>query len=362
VTSPKTTKKPDAAAAAATVASEATPASAPSPVAVKRTGLASARAALFERYGLVIIFVVVAIFFAILRPNTFAQYANFRSLAIAYSVLAIAALALIVPLVAGRFDISVGANIGMSSIIAAYTMSSLHLPLPVAVLAGVGTGAVIGLINGLLVAYLGVNAIIGTLGVSIVLQGVMNAATGGIPISSGLDEGLTRLSVSLIAGVPTLFLIMLLVALVAWFVLRQTPYGRYLQAVGSNLSAARLTGIPVNRIVFLSFVIAGALAGLAGVLQIAAQGNADAATGSITFILPALAAAFLGATTWKPGTYNVGGTIIALYFLGMVVSGLSLLGVKPWVTDVFNGAAVIVAIVISAQLRRRRTGNAEVGD
>jgi ribose transport system permease protein len=330
-------------------------------VAIKR-GLGSGRAALFERYGLVIIFVVVAIFFAILRPTTFAQYANFRSLAIAYSILAIAALALIVPLVAGRFDISVGANIGMSSIIAAYTMSSLHLPLPVAVLAGIATGAVIGVINGLLVAYLGVNAIIGTLGVSIVLQGVMNAATGGIPISSGLDENLTRLSVSLTAFIPTLFLIMLLVAVIAWFVLRQTPYGRYLQAVGSNLSAARLTGIPVNRIVFLSFVIAGALAGLAGVLQIAAQGNADAATGSITFILPALAAAFLGATTWKPGTYNVGGTIIALYFLGMVVSGLSLLGVKPWVTDVFNGAAVIVAIVISAQLRRRRTGNAEVGD
>jgi ribose transport system permease protein len=335
--------------------------SAPSPVA-RKTGLGSARAALFERYGLVIIFVVVAVVFSILRPATFAQYANFRSLAIAYSVLAIAALALIVPLVAGRFDISVGANIGMSSIVAASAMSTFDLPLPLAVLAGVATGAVIGVVNGLLVAYLGVNAIIGTLGVSIVLQGLMNAYTGGIPISSGLDENLTRLSVALVAGVPTLFLIMLLVAVAAWFVLRQTPYGRYLQAVGSNLSAARLTGIPVNRIVFLSFVIAGALAGIAGVLQIAAQGNADAATGSITFILPALAAAFLGATTWKPGTYNVGGTIIALYFLGMVVSGLSLLGVKPWVTDVFNGAAVITAIVISAQLRRRRTGNAEVGD
>jgi ribose transport system permease protein len=354
VSNPKTTEATEA-------TTEVAEPGAPSPVAVKRGG-GFGRVALLERYGLVILFVVVAIFFSILRPNTFAQYANFRSLAIAYAILAVAALALIVPLVAGRFDISVGANIGMSSIIAAFTMSSLHLPLPVAVLAGIGTGAVIGVINGLLVAYLGVNAIIGTLGVSIVLQGVMNAATGGIPISSGLDGNLTRLSVSLTAGIPTLFLIMLLVAVIAWFVLRQTPYGRYLQAVGSNLSAARLTGIPVNRIVFLSFVIAGALAGLAGVLQIAAQGNADAATGSITFILPALAAAFLGATTWKPGTYNVGGTIIALYFLGMVVSGLSLLGVKPWVTDVFNGAAVIVAIVISAQLRRRRTGNAEVGD
>lgn len=332
------------------------------PRAGKRPFAGGAAAALFERYGLVIIFVLVAILFAILRPATFAQYPNFRSMAISYSVLAIAALALIVPLVAGRFDISVGANIGMSSIVAASAMSSYNLPLPLAILAGIGTGALIGVVNGVLVAYLGVNAIIGTLGVSIVLQGLMNAYTGGIPISSGLDPVLTRLSVSLVAGIPTLFIIMLIVAAIAWFVLRQTPYGRYLQAVGSNLNAARLTGIPVNRIVFLSFVISGALAGVAGVLQIGAQGNADAATGSITFILPALAAAFLGATTWKPGTYNVGGTIIALYFLGMVVNGLSLLGVKPWVTDVFNGAAVIIAIVISAQLRRRRTGNAEVGE
>jgi ribose transport system permease protein len=337
--------------------------SAPPPNSARaKRGLGSARAAVFERYGLIIIFVVVAIFFSILRPSTFAQYPNFRSLAIAYSVLAIAALALIVPLVAGRFDISVGANIGMSSIVAASAMSTFDMPLPIAVFAGIATGCVIGLVNGVLVAYLGVNAIIGTLGVSIVLQGLMNAYTGGIPISSGLDPLLTRLSISITAGIPTLFIIMIIVAVIAWFVLRQTPYGRYLQAVGSNLSAARLTGIPVNRIVFLSFVISGGLAGIAGVLQIAAQGNADAATGSITFILPALAAAFLGATTWRPGTYNVGGTIIALYFLGMVVSGLSLLGVKPWVTDVFNGAAVIVAIVISAQLRRRRTGNAEVGD
>ncbi|WP_019180148.1 ABC transporter permease [Microbacterium yannicii] len=316
---------------------------------------------LLERYGLIGIFIAVAIVFAVLRPETFAQYTNFRSLSISYSVLAIAALALIVPLVAGRFDISVGANIGMSSIVAASAMSRFDLPLWVAVLAGIATGALVGVINGVLVAYLGVNAIIGTLGVSIILQGLMSAYTGGIPISSGLDPALTNLSVSLIAGIPTLFIIMILVAVITWFLLRQTPYGRYLEAVGSNLAAARLTGIPAKRIVFLSFVIAGSLAGVAGVLQIGAQGNADAATGTINFILPALAAAFLGATTWRPGTYNVGGTIIALYFLAMVVNGLSLLGVRPWVTDVFNGAAVIVAIVVSAQLRRRRTGSIEIG-
>ena len=104
------------------------------------------------------------------------------------------------------------------------------------------------------------------------------------------------------------------------------------------------------------------LAGVAGILQIAAQGAADPQVGGITFILPAIAAAFLGATTWRPGRFNVPGTLIALLFLGTTVSGLALVGTEPWVTDVFNGAAIIVAIGLSAQFRRRRTGELEIGD
>jgi ribose transport system permease protein len=342
--------------------SSATVEEAEAPPAERRPGRESTVITLLERYGLVLLFIVVAIVFSILRPNTFGTYANWSGIGVSGSVLAVAALALIVPLVAGRFDISVGANVGLSAIVAASAMSRHDLPLIVAVLAGILCGAIIGTINGILVAYLGVNSIIGTLGVSIVIGGVVNAYTGGIPLSSGLSPTLTELSIRAFAKIPVLFLIMLVVAVVAWFILRQTPYGRYLQGVGSNLNAARLTGIRVNRIVLGSFVLAGALAGVAGVLQIAAQGNADPQVGTITFILPALAAAFLGATTVRPGTYNVFGTVIALYFLQMVVSGLALVGAAPWATDVFNGAAVIVAIVIAAYLRRRRTGTAEVGE
>lgn len=315
-----------------------------------------------ERYGLVVLFVVVAVIFSVLRPHTFATYSNWTAIAISGSVLAVAAFALVVPLVAGRFDISVGANLGLSAMVTAAAMSHSHLPLVVAVLLGILTGAVVGVVNGWLVAYLGVNSIIGTLGMSIVLGGIVEAYTGGVPISSGLSPFLTGLSIQAVVGIPVLFLLMIVISVIAWFVLRQTPYGRYLQGVGSNLSAARLTGIQVKPIILLGFVLAGALAGVAGVLQISSQGDADPSVGTITYILPALAAAFLGATTWRPGTYNIGGTIIGLYFLEMVVSGMSLLGAAPWATDVFNGAAVIVAIVISAYLRRRRTGNEVVGD
>jgi ribose transport system permease protein len=316
---------------------------------------------LLERGGLILFLVVIIALFSFLEPETFPTTANWRGIATSQPVLAVAGFALIVPLIGGRFDISVGANLGLSAIVAAAAMSRHELPLGVAIMLGVGTGALIGLLNGFIVAYLGVNSIIGTLGVSTILGGVVNGYTEGIPISSRLSPLLTDISVESVAGIPVLFILMVIIAAATWFLLTQTPYGRYLFAVGASHESARLTGIRINRIVLLSFVISGALAGVAGILQIGSQGNAGPSLIGVVFILPALAAAFLGATTWNPGRYSVQGTIIAIFFLGTTVSGLALLGTEPWVTDVFNGAAVVLAIALSAQLRRRRTGASEVG-
>jgi ribose transport system permease protein len=316
---------------------------------------------LLERSGLILLLIIVIIVFSILRPETFATAANWRSIANTQPVLAVAAMALIVPLIAGRFDVSVGANLGLSAIATAASMSRYGLPLEVAMIVGVGIGALIGLFNGYIVAYLGVNSIIGTLGVSTILGGLVNGYTGGIPISDKLSPLLTNISVQTVAGVPVLFILMMIIGAATWFLLTQTPYGRYLSAVGANIESARLAGIRVKWVVLLSFVLAGALAGIGGILEIGSQGNAGPDLIGITFILPALAAAFLGATTWRPGHYSVQGTIIALFFLGTTISGLELVGTEPWITDVFNGAAVVLAIAMSAQLRRRRTGAVEIG-
>jgi ribose transport system permease protein len=319
------------------------------------------RLELLERGGLILLLGIVIVIFSFLRPDTFATAANWRSIATSQPVLAVAALALIVPLIAGRFDISVGANLALCAIVTAAAMSYHNLPLGIAMILGVGTGAFVGLINGYIVAFLGVNSIIGTLGIATILGGIVNGYTGGIPISDKLSPLLTDISIQSVGGVPVLFIIMVIVGALTWFLLTQTPYGRYLSAVGANIESARLTGIRVDWVVLRSFVIAGALAGIAGILQIGSQGNAGPSLIGVTFILPALAAAFLGATTWSPGRYSVQGTIIALFFLGTTVSGLELVGTQPWVTDVFNGAAVVLAIAMSAQLRRRRTGAAEIG-
>lgn len=318
-------------------------------------------AAFLERFGLPVLLVLLVAVFTWLRPHTFATTSNWQVIAISQSVLIVAAVALIVPLVCGRFDVSVGANLGLCSIICSGLISREGVPLGLAILIALTVGVAIGVVNGFVVAFLGVNSIIATLGTSTILGGLVSAYTNGVPISTGLPASLTNLSARTLAGVPVLFIVALVIAIVVWFVLAQTPYGRELTAIGSNLRAARLVGIRVRRQVLVSFVTAGALAGVGGIVQLAATGSGDPSVGGINAIVPALAAVFLGATTWQPGKYNVPGTVLGLFFVSTAVSGLALLGVRPWVSDVFNGAAVVLAIVVSAQFRRKRSGASEVG-
>jgi ribose transport system permease protein len=325
------------------------------------TRAGSSRLQSAERFGVLILLVLVVIGFSATHPDTFATVENFQNIAVSQSVLAIVALAVVIPLVGGRFDVSVGSNLGLCAIAAAALMSRYDVPLPLVFVACAAIGALLGLVNGLVVAYLGVNSIIATLGTGTIMAGLVQAYTEGIPINEGISTTLTDLNTHTVVGVPLLFIVMLGISTAVWFVLTQTPYGRKLLATGSNMTSARLTGLDVQRLVMTSFVAAGLVVGIGGVLQVAAQGSGDPTVGGLTFILPAIAAVFLGATTWQPGEYNVPGTLLGLFFVSTTISGLVLAGVAPWVTDVFNGGAVVIAIVISAQLRRKRTGALEVG-
>lgn len=314
-----------------------------------------------ERLGLPLLFLALVVVFSVLRPETFPTLANARTIASSQAVMAVSALALLFPLLAGRFDISVGANVGIASIATAAAMSSHHLSVAIAAGIGVLCGCLIGLVNGVLIAYFGIDSIICTIGVATVLGGVVFAYTDGIPVSTGISPTLTNLSIQRVAGIPALFVIMVVLALTVWAVMARFTFGRQLAAIGSNEVAARLTGLPIRRLVLLSFVCSGLLSGGAGVMLVAAQGNGNPQVGGIAFLLPALAAVFLGATTIFPGRYNVPGTVIAILFVGTAVSGLTLMGAQTWITDAFNGTAVIVAVGAAAAFRRRRTGQQALG-
>jgi ribose transport system permease protein len=145
------------------------------------------------------------------------------------------------------------------------------------------------------------------------------------------------------------------IILVCWFVLENTPFGRYLQAIASNGRSSRLVGINVDRSVMVAFTFSGFLAGTAGVLLTARSGAADATTGP-SYLFLALAGVFLGATTIHPGRPNVWGTVVGIFFVAFVVSGLSLLGASSWAPNLFNGLILMAAAGLASVFARRRGG------
>ena len=309
--------------------------------------------ALLQRYGLAVLFVIAAVIFSFMLPESFPTLANIRNIAGSQSVLAIVSLAALPPLIAGQFDLSLGSVLGLSSIAVASALSHHGLSLWIAAPLGVALGAALGLFNGVLIAKLGVNALITTLGVATAIVGILSWWTDGLAILTGIPSELTDLGSGLWLGLPRPLYVLAMIALFVWYLLEHTPFGRHLHAIGVNPSAARLVGLGIERTVIGSFVLSGALVGLGGVLLVARQGGGNPLMGTY-YLMPALSAVFLGATAIHPGRFNVPGTLLAVFFLAMCVSGLALAGVDNWVDSLFNGFALVLAVALSTVLNRRR--------
>ena len=308
-------------------------------------------------YGLILLLVAEIVFFRLYGPTSgvFLSHANLVALFGSQAVVCIVALAALVPLTAGYIDLSPGAITGMASITSATAVARFHVPVLVAILLGVAIGTLLGTVNGFLIARFEFSSIVTTLGVSIALGGVMLWYTGGSTIGSNIPQSLVNFGSLNWLGIPRVAFVMVPVILICWFLLENTPFGRYLQATASNPRSARLVGLNVQRNVFTAFMLSGFLAGVAGVLLTARSGAADSTTGP-SYLFPALAAVFLGATTIHPGRPNTWGTVIGIFFVAFGVSGLSLMGASAWASDVFNGIILIVAAGMAIVFARRRGG------
>ena len=312
-----------------------------------------------EQFGLPLLMILLMIAFSLndVSGPVFTSAANIRNLLGNQSVAALVALAMVVPLIAGYFDLSVSAITGLSNIIVASALSAHHLPIWAALLAGIVGGAAVGFVNGFLVAKIRLNGFVVTLGTYTVLLGAVTWYTGGFPITSDIPQEFGQWSSEAFLGIPRPFIILMVLALLVWYVLTQLPFGRRLEAIGSNEAAARLVGISTTYSIWISFVISGLLAGAAGALQTSRGGAGDPSVGT-AFLFPALTAVFLGATTIKPGKYNVWGTVIGIFFVATSVSGLTLLGADIWVQPVFNGISLIAAVTLSTLIARGRESSA----
>jgi ribose transport system permease protein len=324
----------------------------------EKSGMQSALLFNVERYALPGLLILVLVFFSVWSKtgHLFFSAADFQEVGFDYVYIGMLALASLLPLVCGEFDFSVGSNAGFTQIVVATAMARFHVPLPFAIMLAIAAGAFIGLGNGNTVARVGVNSLIVTLGTAGVLLGVVEWYTGSQSINNGISGSLINFGSENFIGIPDTVWLLLGVALVVYYVIQHTPYGRYLTSIGSNPRAARLVGLRVDRLKLSAFVLAGALAGLAGVLLVAKNGSASPEAGNVQDTLQALAAAYLGATSIRPGRFNVMGTMLAVYFIAFSVSGLAIAGVQSWISQVFSGAALFIAVVASTIIGRRRAG------
>jgi ribose transport system permease protein len=319
-----------------------------------------------DRFSGLYLWVVFIAVFGIWIPRLFLSMSTVHLIASTQAVSAIIALAVLIPMVCGQFDLSVGANANLTGMVAIVIQLKLGWSLGPTLLVSLGIGLLVGLVNGLIVVRLNVNSFIATLGMGSVLSAftliVTNSQEEAVPASNAWND-MTQYKVF---GFQVIIYYLIALALIAWWVLERTPAGRYMRAAGGNPEAARLSGIQVNRLSWLSLIASGGLAGLAGILYTSLTGP------SLTFgpslLLPGFAAVFLGSTQFQPGRFNVWGTMLAIFVLATGVEGLQLVSGAQWIGDLFNGIALIVAVALAASrqgkpaFRTRRRARSSIAD
>lgn len=305
-----------------------------------------------EKYGLIIAWLVVIAIFGALRPDTFLSWANFSTIFGSQAVLVVVTLGLIIPLTAGDYDLSIASVLTMSSLLTAVLNVNHGWPIAAAVAAALLAGLAVGVANAAIILYFRIHSLIVTLGMGTFIHGVTLWFSNSQTIS-GIDMALIRaVIITRVFGIPLAFYYALATALVIWYVFSYTAAGQRLLFVGRGREVARLSGIRVDRVRFLALVTSAGLGAFAGVLYAGTTGAADPNSG-LTYLLPAFAAAFLGATSINPGRFNAIGSVIAVYFLVTGITGLSILGISTYVQDLFYGGALIVAVALSQLVRGR---------
>lgn len=303
------------------------------------------------RYAVVLAWLVMIVFFSALRPQTFATITDAKSILVTQSVLVVLALGLTIALAAGEFDLSIGAVIGFTAGLVA-ELSQSGVPAGLAVIISLACALFIGVANGVFVVHFRVNSFITTLGMGTLLQGLALAITGSTTIGN-IPSSITKPAQTQLLGLDLPVWYALLLAILLWYFLEHTPLGRYVFFTGEGPEAARLAGVRVDRIRFGSLVASALFAWLAGMLLLGQTGAADPSFGG-PFLLPAFAGGFLGATTIKPGRFNAWGTVIAVLLLATGTTGLQLLGAQSYVTDIFNGGALVIAVTLAQIASRER--------
>jgi len=310
---------------------------------------------LFEQRELAIFLVVliVAIALNFASPN-FLNKANLSALVLGLSFNAIVAVGMTILLISGGFDLSVGSILALAGAVAGYSMTKLDASAPVAVLFGLGTGAAVGLVNGLIIAKVGVNPLITTLGVSQVARGAVFLLTSGLGIPN-LPDSFNKMAQGKLFTLQYPVYIMIVVVVAGEILLRRWRFFRQSYFIGGNERSARLSGINVDQVKILNYVLMGVLAALSGLLVTGRMGTASVSAG-LGVDLQVISACVIGGASLAGGEGSVLGSLLGVVLMALILNGLNLLGINPyWQTIVVGGVLVLTAAADSLSRRRGTT-------
>ena len=329
------------------------PAAAPAQAPARHGGRRSSALGDFvQRFAVLGVYALMLLFYIAIEPHKILQSATFQSIFGSQQALVFLSMAVLCTFIVGEFDLSVASVLGLSAtlvpvFVVVHGMSEVQasvLALAIGVVCGVG--------NAFVVVVIGVDGFIVTLGSGTLLLGVAQWASKSTTVS-GLSPSFSKITLSTFLGLPLSFYYGIVIALVFAYIVSFTPLGRHMTFVGANREVARLAGVRVDRIRFLSYVASALLASAGGILLTAGLGGYDSSS-SPGLLLPTLSAVFLGTAVIQPGRFNPLGSMVGVYFLATGILGLQLLGLGGWIDSVFYGAALIIAVAVSSLVRRRR--------
>ena len=281
---------------------------------------------------------------------------NMRVIGTAIAISGLLAVVQTVVIIMGALDISVGSIAGLASVTSAMIFTTAGPFL--GVVGAIGIGVLCGLLNGCIIVFGRVNPVIATLATLAAFKGIAQLVSGGRAQGyTGADGFFIFLARGSILGIPTLIVILILIAALVHIVLRYTSVGRNIYAVGGNDIAARLSGIDINRYILGVYVLVGAIAAVAGILITARTGSGQPVSGSEGLELEAITAAALGGAALKGGKGTIAGTILAVLLLGILTNGMTLLDVNAFWQNVAKGALLVIAVVI----QQLRSGDRRIG-
>jgi ribose transport system permease protein len=307
----------------------------------------------WDRVGIFLVLLLLIALMAAIAPN-FLSVDNAVNVARSVSINAILAAGMTVVILTGGIDLSVGSILAVAGV-AGVLLATNGVPAPLALLGGILVGALCGAVNGALIAWLALPAFIVTLGSLTYLRGLAYSLLDGQPLVAS-DLSYRGIGNGSVAGIPQPVVVMLVVYAIFWFLLERTRFGRHVYAVGGNIEAARLAGINVKRVLLSTYMLAGAAAGVAGLIFSARVLSAQPTAGQ-GYELDAIAAVVLGGTSLAGGRGRIFGTLVGAIIIGVLSNGLILLDVPFFYQLMIKGVVIIIAIALDSLKRFARTSS-----